>query len=73
MDRSFGGEFDAMFREMVKDVRHSFNEVMMGHHEHAPEMGTPMNNTPQMTYDDLKHQTAETAPPAQQNEIGLER
>ncbi|HVX12732.1 MAG TPA: hypothetical protein VHC22_16240 [Pirellulales bacterium] len=72
MDRSFGGEFDAMFREMVKDIRQTANEVFFNHHEHAPEMGTPMNNTPQMTYDDLKQQAAEMVP-AQQNEIGLER
>lgn len=47
------GQFDAMFREAVKDIRQTFNEVFFDHHEHAPEMGAPGNPTSQMVTKDL--------------------
>ena len=50
----FDGELFAMFREAVKDIRQTFNEVMMGHHEHAAEPGAPLNPTQIMTTDDLR-------------------
>jgi hypothetical protein len=58
---SFSAEMFAMFREAVKDIRQTFNEVMMGNHEHAPEMGAPMNPTPQMTTESIKGFDAEMA------------
>jgi hypothetical protein len=48
------GELFAMFREGVKDIRQTFNEVMLGSHEHAPEPGAPLNPTQIMTTDDLR-------------------
>jgi hypothetical protein len=47
-------ELFAMFREMVKDIRQTFNEVMFGQPEHAAEPGTPLNPTQIMTTDDLR-------------------
>ncbi|WP_422929664.1 hypothetical protein [Singulisphaera sp. PoT] len=51
---SFGAQFDAMFREAVKDIRQTMNESYFGQGEHAAEMGSPMNPTPQITTDELR-------------------
>ena len=63
---SLGAQFDAMFREAIKDIRQTFNEAWFGKGEHAAEMGTPMNPTPQMETDSLmgKHGTPAPAAPA---------
>jgi hypothetical protein len=50
---SFGGEFDAMFREMVKDIRQTAHESFYGRGEHAGEIGAPLNPTQMMTNNDL--------------------
>lgn len=59
--QSFWAQMAAMGREMIKDIRQTMNEVMFGHHEHAPELGTPMNPTPQMTTEAIKGFDAEMA------------
>jgi hypothetical protein len=50
---SLGAEVRAMAREAVKDIRGTIHETFFGKPEHAPEMGTPLNPTPQMTTQDL--------------------
>jgi hypothetical protein len=50
---SIGAELKAMAREAVKDIRGTVHETFFGKPEHAPEMGTPLNPTPQMTTQDL--------------------
>jgi hypothetical protein len=42
-------ELKAMTREAVKDVRATVHETYFGKSEHAPELGTPLNPTPQET------------------------
>ena len=50
---SLVGQGEAMIREAAKDVRNTMNEVFFGQPEHAPEMGTPQNPTPQNVTEDL--------------------
>lgn len=50
---SLGAELKAMAREAVKDIRGTVHQSWFGHPEHTPEMGTPLNPTPQMTTQDL--------------------
>jgi hypothetical protein len=50
---SLGAELKAMGREAIKDIRGTIHESFFGKPEHAPEMGTPLNPTPQMTTQDL--------------------
>jgi hypothetical protein len=47
------GELRAMFREAIKDIRQTMNQVFFGQHEHAPEAGTPYNPTPQVVTQDM--------------------
>lgn len=37
------GSVAAISRELVKDVRQTFEEVFFGHHEHHGELGAPLN------------------------------
>ena len=37
------GTVAAIGRELVADVRQTFNEVFFGHHEHRSEIGSPLN------------------------------
>jgi len=46
---SLGAELKALGREAIKDIRGTIHESFFGKPEHAPEMGTPLNPTPQMT------------------------
>jgi hypothetical protein len=50
---SLGAELKAMGREAIKDIRGTIHESFFGKTEHASEMGTPLNPTPQMTTQDL--------------------
>ena len=50
---SLGAELKAMGREAVKDIRGTIHESFFGKPEHASELGTPLNPTPQMTTQDL--------------------
>ncbi len=50
---SLSAELKAMGREAIKDVRSTLNETYFGKPEHASELGTPLNPTPQMTTQDL--------------------
>jgi hypothetical protein len=50
---SLGAELKAMTREAVKDIRGTVHQSWFGQPEHTPEMGTPLNPTPQMTTQDL--------------------
>lgn len=50
---SLGAELKAMAREAVKDIRGTVHQSWFGQPEHTPEMGTPLNPTPQMTTQDL--------------------
>ena len=50
---SLGAEVRAMAREAVKDIRSTVHETFFGKPEHAPEMGAPLNPTPQMTTQEL--------------------
>ena len=50
---SIGAELKAMGREAVKDIRGTVHQTFFGQPEHMPEMGTPLNPTPQMTTQDL--------------------
>jgi hypothetical protein len=50
---SLSAELKAMGREAVKDIRGTIHETFFGKPEHMPEMGTPLNPTPQMTTQDL--------------------
>lgn len=50
---SLGAELKAMAREAVKDIRGTVHETFFGKPEHASELGTPLNPTPQMTTQDL--------------------
>jgi hypothetical protein len=45
---SLGGQLAAMCREAIKDVRSTMNEFFFGKAEHPPEIGTPLNPTPQI-------------------------
>lgn len=46
---TLGSELKSMVREGVKDIRATLHESYFGQPEHAPEMGTPLNPTPQET------------------------
>jgi hypothetical protein len=50
---SLGAELKAMGREAIKDIRGTIHESFFGKPEHASELGTPLNPTPQMTTQDL--------------------
>jgi hypothetical protein len=50
---TFGAQFDAMFREGVKDIRQTVMETYSGKGEHAPEVGAPGNPTQAMMTADL--------------------
>lgn len=50
---SLSGQLAAIGREAVKDIRSTMHETFFGRPEHVPEMGTPLNPTPQMTTQDL--------------------
>ena len=50
---SLGAELKAMAREAVKDIRGTVHQSFFGQPEHAAELGTPLNPTPQMTTQDL--------------------
>lgn len=50
---SLGAELKAMGREAIKDIRGTIHQSFFGQSEHVPEMGTPLNPTPQMTTQDL--------------------
>jgi hypothetical protein len=50
---SLGAELKAMGREAIKDIRGTVHESFFGKPEHASELGTPLNPTPQMTTQDL--------------------
>lgn len=50
---SLGAELKAMGREAIKDIRGTIHESFFGKPEHASELGTPLNPTPQMTTMDL--------------------
>lgn len=50
---SLGAELKAMGREAIKDIRGTIHESFFGKPEHASELGTPLNPTPQMTTEDL--------------------
>ena len=50
---SLGAEIKAMVREGVKDVRGTLHQSWFGQPEHAAEMGTPLNPTPQLVTQDL--------------------
>jgi hypothetical protein len=50
---SLGAELKAMGREAIKDIRGTVHETFFGKPEHASELGTPLNPTPQMTTQDL--------------------
>lgn len=50
---SLSAELKAMGREAIKDVRNTLHETYFSQPEHMPEMGTPLNPTPQMTTQDL--------------------
>ena len=52
---SFGAQLAAMWREGVKDVRQTINEVFFGKGEHMAEAGTPMNPTQIQVTKDLDH------------------
>jgi len=47
------GQLGAMWREALKDVRNTMNEVFFGKSEHMGEMGTPLNPTPHMVTKEL--------------------
>jgi hypothetical protein len=47
------GELKAIFREAIKDIRQTVNEVFFAKGEHAPEAGTPLNPTPQAVTADM--------------------
>ena len=44
---SLGAELKAMGREAIKDIRGTVHETFFGKPEHASELGTPLNPTPQ--------------------------
>ena len=48
-----GGQLAAMWREGIKDIRQTMNEVFFAA-EHAPEAGTPFNPTQMMTTTELR-------------------
>lgn len=50
---SLSAELKAMGREAVKDIRGTLHETYFGKPEHAGELGTPLNPTPQMTTQEL--------------------
>lgn len=50
---SFVAQIQAMGREAMKDIRGTVHETFFGKPEHASELGTPLNPTPQMTTQDL--------------------
>lgn len=50
---SLSAELKAMGREAIKDIRGTIHESFFGKPEHASELGTPLNPTPQMTTQDL--------------------
>ena len=50
---SLSAELKAMGREAVKDIRGTLHETYFGKPEHASELGTPLNPTPQMTTQEL--------------------
>ena len=50
---SLAAELKAMGREAVKDIRGTLHETYFGKPEHAGELGTPLNPTPQMTTQEL--------------------
>lgn len=45
---SLRGQLAAMFREALKDIRGTINQVFFGQSEHPAEPGTPLNPTPQV-------------------------
>lgn len=50
---SLGAELKAMAREAVKDIRGTVHQSFFSQPEHAAEMGTPLNPTPQLVTQDL--------------------
>jgi hypothetical protein len=50
---SLVGQAEAVIREAAKDIRQTLEEVFFNKAEHAPEMGTPQNPTPQNVTQDL--------------------
>jgi len=54
---SLSAELKAMGREAIKDIRGTIYESFFGKAEHASELGTPLNPTPQMTTQDLGYQS----------------
>jgi hypothetical protein len=50
---SLSAELKAIGREAIKDVRGTLHESYFGKPEHASELGTPLNPTPQMTTQEL--------------------
>ena len=47
-------QFEAMFREGVKDIRQQTMEVFLNHREHSPEAGAPMNYTQHMVNEEIE-------------------
>lgn len=50
---SASGQFGAIWREMLKDVRDTFNKVFFGQKDGAYEIGTPLAPTQSMVNKDL--------------------
>ena len=55
-----GEQFDAMFREAVKDIRNSIHESFFGRPEGAAELGAPGNPTPQLVTEGIKEAQPES-------------
>ena len=50
---SLSAELKAVGREAIKDIRAALHETYFSKPEHASELGTPLNPTPQMTTQEL--------------------
>ena len=48
------GQLAAMWREGIKDIRQTMNEVFFNQTEHGSEAGTPFNPTQMMTTNELR-------------------
>lgn len=64
---SFSEDLMALAREAVQDVRQTFNEVMLDHHEHAPV--TPQQATQELGLEQYAARAAAIEPPTQQMEM----
>src|SRR4051794_39933969 len=72
------GQFWAMWREGLKDVRGTMHQVFFNQPEHAPEQGTPQNPTSQMVTDQLGYEAvlasyANRAQASRDHDKGIER